>query len=223
MVSKKKVFITGASRGIGQAIKTFYEKEGFEVLSPSRQELNLSDPNKIQDYLDQVKPQADILINNAGINIISPIEEMSHEQWQEIMQVNLNSAFLLVKYFARQMQENSWGRITNISSCFSHVSKKQRSAYTASKAALNAFTKTAAIEYAEHNVLVNSVCPGFIETDMTSQNNSPEQIKEICKSIPMARLAQTEEMLGLIEYLNSEKNTYLTGQAITIDGGYTLI
>ncbi len=217
----KTVFITGASRGIGLALSDFYKDSGYNVIAPTRDDMDLSSIASIKAYLNNNDHEVDILINNAGINNIAAIENMNIEQWQQIVQVNLNAAFLLMQHYAPAMAKRKWGRITNISSCFALVSKTGRSAYTASKAALVGLTKTAAIEFAQYNVLVNAVCPGFIETEMTHQNNNNQQIQEICKSIPIGRLASPEELIGLVEYLNSDKNTYLTGQDLVIDGGFT--
>lgn len=222
MSKTKTVLITGASKGIGLTLSDFYKDSGYQVIAPTRDEMDLSSLASIQSYLSNSDHQVDILINNAGINNIAAIESMSIEQWQQILQVNLNAAFLLTQHYAQAMAKRKWGRITNISSCFALVSKAGRSAYTASKAALIGLTKTSAIEFAEHNVLVNAVCPGFIETEMTHKNNNKQQIQEICKSIPLGRLASPKELIGLVEYLNSEKNTYLTGQAVVIDGAFTI-
>lgn len=208
---------------LGLTLVDFYYKLGYRVIAPTRNELDLSSISSIQNYLESTDHEVDILINNAGINNVADIEFLTFEQWQEILQINLNSIFLLTQYYARGMMKRRWGRVTNISSCFALVSKAGRSAYTASKAALLGLTKTMAIEFAPYNILVNALCPGFIETKMTHKNNSPEQIQEIIKSIPLGRLASPLEFVEIIEYLNSQKNTYLTGQTIVVDGGFTLL
>ncbi len=136
------------------------------------------------------------------------------------MNVNLTAPFLLTQAVAPGMKARGWGRIVNISSCYSLVSRVGRMAYTASKSGLNGLTQSAAVELAPHNILVNAICPGFVETDMTRQNNNPAQIAALLAQVPMGRLAQPEEIATLVAFLVSERNTYLTGQCIPIDGGF---
>ncbi len=118
------------------------------------------------------------------------------------------------------MKERRWGRIVNISSCYSLVSRVGRMAYTASKSGLNGLTQTAAIELAPFNVLVNAIGPGFVETDMTRQNNTPAQIAALVAQVPLGRMAQPEEIAAFVAFLVSDRNTYLTGQIIPIEGGF---
>ena len=118
------------------------------------------------------------------------------------------------------MVQQGWGRIVNLSSCYSLVSRIGRAAYSSTKSGLNALTRTAALEYAEYNILVNAVGPGFVETDLTHQNNTPEQIQAICQQIPVKRLGRPEEVAELVFYLGTDQNSYITGQLIIIDGGF---
>ncbi|MDX2470042.1 MAG: SDR family oxidoreductase [SAR324 cluster bacterium] len=219
-MAQKTVFLTGGARGLGAEIKSFLESAGYKIIAPSRQELDLTNPKGIQDYLVQNNPQADILINNAGENIISPLEDISLGHWQRTQDINLTAPFLLTQHFGEQMKTKKWGRIINISSIFSLISKAQRAPYTASKAALNGLTTTSAIELAPYGVLVNAIAPGFFKTELTSANNSPEQIKVLEQNVPLGRLGEPIEIARLINFLISEQNTYLTGQVLVIDGGY---
>lgn len=220
MTAPRQALITGGSRGLGQAIAALLQAEGHEVHSPTRAELDLASPASVQAYLQGLTWQPDILINNAGLNKINPLETLSLDDWQAVMNINLTAPFLLTQAVAGSMKARGWGRIVNISSVYSRVSRTGRMAYTASKAGLNGLTQSAAVELAPYNILVNAICPGFVETDMTRQNNSPTQIEALLARVPLGRLAQPEEIAALVAFLVSDRNTYLTGQCIPIDGGF---
>lgn len=217
----RRVLITGASRGIGKAVAERFHSAGYDLITPQHRELDVSSIDSIRDYVMRDNKLAiDVLINNAGENKINLIKDMPIEDWQRIIATNLTAPFMLIKYVTGHMMSEGWGRIVNISSCYSLVSRSGRAAYSASKAGLNALTRTAALEYAESNILVNSVCPGFIDTEMTRKNNSPEQISALCQQIPMNRLGTPDEVADFVFYLGSEQNTYITGQTLAIDGGF---
>ena len=222
ITTPRTVLITGASRGIGSAIALELKSQGFYVIAPSRSQLDLADPSSVVSYFQQLKATSvDVLINNAGINIINSISQINFSDLQNIMQVNLTSAFLLSQAIAPQMMKRGWGRILNISTIFSLITKESRAAYSMSKAALNALTRSCALEFGPGGVLVNSLAPGYVETDMTKQNNSKEQIDAIVSNIPLRRMAQPEELAKVAAFLVSDKNSYLTGQTIVVDGGFT--
>ena len=220
MTATRKALITGGNRGIGQAISELLKAEGHEVRTPTRAELDLASPASVQGYIASLDWQPDILINNAGLNKINSLETLSLDDWQAVLNTNLTAPFLLIQAVAGAMKERSWGRIVNLSSCYSLVSRAGRMAYTASKSGLNGLTRTAAIELAPYNVLVNAVGPGFVETDMTRQNNNPAQIEALLAQVPLGRLAQPTEIAAFVAFLVSDRNTYLTGQIIPVDGGF---
>jgi 3-oxoacyl-[acyl-carrier protein] reductase len=139
----------------------------------------------------------------------------------ETLQVNLLAPMQLIKGVANQMMARRFGRIVNISSIWSVVSKKRRLTYSASKAALNGMTRALAIELAPHNILINAVAPGYVNTELTRQNNSEQDINVIKETIPLQRLAEPNEIAETVFFLCSERNTYITGQVITVDGGFT--
>jgi 3-oxoacyl-[acyl-carrier protein] reductase len=219
---KRRVFITGAARGIGAAVAAKYRDSGHEVIAPRREDLDLSSPESIKRYISAHGLECDVLINNAGENKIAPIAETQLEDWERTLNVNLTAAFLLIQATAPAMAQRGWGRIVNVSSIYSHLARGGRSPYSSSKSGLNGLTRTAAVEFARQNVLVNAVCPGFVATEMTSQNNSPEQIAVLANQTPMGRLANPPEVAELIHFLGSDLNTYLTGQSIIIDGGFSI-
>lgn len=218
----RTVLITGGARGIGEAIAATLSERGYQVIAPPRSEMDLSISASIEAYLaDNRELAVDILINNAGINILRPIGEIDSADWQLMLQTNLSSAMRLIQAFAPGMQSRGWGRILNVSTIFSLVTKEFRSAYSMTKAALNALTRSAAVEFGPAGVLVNALAPGYVDTALTRQNNSPEAIAAIAAAIPLRRLAQANELAQSAAFLVSEENTYLTGQTIVVDGGFT--
>lgn len=224
MNDKRKVFLTGGARGIGAAIREELSSRGFEVTAPSRKELDLADVQSIEKYLsDHSDLAVDILINNAGINIPEALAVMSQDHWQQAMQANLNAALRLTQFFAPGMATRGYGRVLNISSIFSLVTKDGRAAYSMTKAALDALTRSVAVEFGPKGVVVNSLAPGYVDTELTSQNNTLEAIEAIVASIPLRRMARTEELAKVAAFLVSENNTYITGQTIVADGGFTCL
>jgi 3-oxoacyl-[acyl-carrier protein] reductase len=174
----------------------------------------------VRAYVESGVADIDVLINNAGDNKIGPLEGLRLEDWEHLLSINLTAPMLLLQAAARGMCARRWGRIVNISSCYSIVSRFGRAPYSASKAGINSLTRSAAIEYAPHTVLVNALCPGFVETDLTRQNNSPEQLAALCRQVPLGRLAAPAEIARYVYFLGSDDNTYITGQTAIIDGGF---
>jgi 3-oxoacyl-[acyl-carrier protein] reductase len=221
---KRSVLITGASRGIGQAILENFEKNGYQIIAPQRSELDLVNEASVTNFIKEIKEKKlkiDVLINNAGINELAEIETINKEQLEKMFQINLYSVISLTQAVLPNMVAQQWGRIVNISSIFGIISKEKRAMYSMTKSALNSFTKTCAIEYGKYNILVNSICPGYIETDLTFKNNSKADIENILKRIPMGRMAKANEIAQYVLFLSSEFNTYLIGQNIIIDGGFS--
>ena len=215
--------VTGASRGIGKAIAARLRKGEIEVLAPTRDELNLSTDESIEAYVARLGEPIDILINDAGINILGASDEFKDDDLLMTIQVNLTAPMKLAKALIPGMKKRRYGRIINIISIWSLVSKPRRITYSTSKAALNGFTRSLAVELAPFNILVNAIAPGYVNTELTRQNNSPTEIQAISDMIPLKRLAEPEEIAELVYFLGSDKNTYVTGQIITIDGGFTCL
>jgi 3-oxoacyl-[acyl-carrier protein] reductase len=207
-----KILVTGGSRGIGKDICDKFIKEGHEVIAPTREELDLSQP------LSFIPDKIDVLINNAGINLIDSV--FDGENYEEIMQVNYFSPLRLFKLCLPHMKKQNYGRIINIGSVWVDYAKSGRSAYSASKNALHSLTKSITSEYGAYNILANTVSPGFFITDMTLQNNTEEAIKELRSKIPVGRLGYTNEVADLVYFLTI-RNSYISGQNIVIDGGYS--
>lgn len=217
----KAILITGGSRGIGFAIAKSLKKAKYQVLAPTRKELDLSDQQSVEEYIKKNKNlKLYALINNAGVNDPQWLEELQDENISQTMQINLVSPILLMRGFVPLLKKNKIAHIINISSMFGIVARGKQVLYTASKFGLNGATKALALELAKYNILVNSVCPGFVDTKLTRRNH-PEKNAQLAKEVPLGRFAKPEEIAHLIEFLISQKNTYITGDTIIIDGGYT--
>lgn len=213
--------VTGASRGMGAAIAQRLITDGYQVLTPTRAEMDLESDASIDNYLASIDKNIDIIVNDAGINRIASLENISAEDIQDTLQVNLIAPFHLIQAITPFMKEREFGRIVNISSIWTMVSKPGRASYTMSKMAINGLTRALAVELAPHNILVNAVAPGFVLTDLTRQNNTKEELKKISTSIPIQRIASPDEIAPVVAFLCSEQNTYITGQVIFVDGGFT--
>lgn len=223
MSSATTALVTGGSRGIGHAIVQRLELAGWNVLAPTRNELDLLSNNSIDKYLAGLNLRVDVIVNNAGINPISDIDNIKDTDVEDTLQTNLVAPLRIIRGLVPTMIANQYGKIVNISSIWSTVSKAGRTVYAASKSGLNGVTRSMAVELAKNNILINSVAPGFVETELTHQNNTENDLQLIKQSIPMQRLAKPDEIAELVYFLVSESNTYITGQTIVIDGGYTCL
>ena len=220
---KKKVLITGGRRGIGKAVVDRFKSDEYEIYAPTRDELDLSNIKSVENYIMKNSDKYfSTIINNAGINIINNIEDTSHEELEETMMVNLITPIKLIKAYIPKMKENNYGRIVNVGSIWGIVSKEGRSIYSATKNGIHGVTNAVAIEGGRYNILINTVCPGFTMTELTKKNNSVKEIERISKQIPLKRMADPEEIAKFIFYLASEENTYITGQKIAVDGGFSI-
>lgn len=214
----KRVFITGGNGDIGSSIVEIFKINGYEVISPNSKELDLRDSKLIKEYFNH-NNNFDIFIHCAGINNPSIIEDLDFNNIKETMQINTFSFYEILKTLI-PYQKISGGYILAISSLYGQISRAGRTAYAMSKHALIGLIKTAAIELGKYNIKVNALSPGFVDTNLTRKNNNDEKIKIINESIPLSGIAKPTDIANVSYFLCSEKNTYITGQDITVDGGF---
>lgn len=212
--------VTGASRGIGRSVADTFEANGVRVLRPGREELDLEQPGSVSAYLASIDETIDVLVLNAGVNNPQPLPELSPDNWSNTQQVNVGSNLLLLQGLLPRMASAGYGRVVAVSSVYAHRARTGRVAYSASKAAVEELVRSVALEYGPFGVLANCVAPGFVLTDLTYQNNDAKQLEALAARVPVGRLAHPEEIATFIAWLASAENSYITGQSITIDGGF---
>ena len=243
-LKNKTVLITGATRGIGAAIAhVFVQANADVVLTGTKKDeiarlneengnsrikwvyADFSTRDSIDAFINELQSLQgiDICINNAGINIIKPFDEYTHNDYNRLININLTAPFMLSQFLVKGMASRGFGRIINIASIWSQISKPDRTLYSTSKTGLVGTARTLAVEYAASNILVNSVSPGFTLTELTRQSLSEEEMTDLGKQIPMQRFAETSEIAKVVLFLASDLNTYITGQNIIVDGGFTLV
>lgn len=237
----KTALVTGASRGIGKAIATALAKEGYSLhliceknidmltslahtlsqnygVIVNAYQADVSDYNSLREIFDKI-PKLDVLVNNAGISYVGLLTDMSVEEWHRTVSVNLDSVFYTSKLAIPLMLKEHSGRIVNISSVWGNVGASMEVAYSATKGGINSFTKALAKELAPSNISVNAIACGFVETEMNS-HLSTEDLELVRAEIPADRFASPEEISDALTAI-LKAPTYLTGQVITIDGGWT--
>ena len=233
---KYRAVVTGATRGIGYAIAERLLKDGLEVIvtgtkkngkhpaGSSYYQVDFLDEDSTNKFINFLKKQQiNILVNNAGINKISEFSSIDIEDFDRILRINLRAPFQICQAVIPYMEKIKWGRIVNLTSVFGNISKEYRAAYSSSKFGLDGMTVALAAEVSEKGILANSVGPGVIDTDMTRDVLGDSGIAKLKGQIPMKRLGQVSEIASLVSWLVSNENTYMTGQNLMIDGGFTRV
>jgi NAD(P)-dependent dehydrogenase (short-subunit alcohol dehydrogenase family) len=246
-LDNKTAIVTGARKGIGRAIALALAKEGANVVvSDISQEdcqkvvteieglgrkglalkCNVTSRAEVEDMVRRTVAEfgkVDILVNNAGIISFKPFLELTDEDWDNTLNVNLKGQFLCARTVAKEMAKNKWGRIINIASISSGgcgIAFPLIAHYTASKGGVVALTEALAVELTPQGINVNAICPGAIDTDMVKAVKEGGQLEQILLRIPKGRLGQPEDIANLAVFLASDESDYITGAAIVIDGGW---
>ncbi len=258
MTNRKTAVITGSSSGIGHGIAQALAAASYNIVlngietaeqvEPARKALedshginaiysnaNLMKADGARELIAAAESafgQVDVLVNNAGIQFVSPVEEFPDEKWEAIISLNLSAAFYATKAVAAGMKERQWGRIINIASAHGLVASPYKSAYVAAKHGIVGFTKTIALEVAEHGVTVNAICPGYVWTPLVekqipdtakARGMTEEQVIQevLLKAQPTKKFATVEELAALAVFLCSDGAASITGTALPVDGGWT--
>ena len=232
----RSVLITGGSCGIGYAVaNAFLEQEAEVHVTGTKKDgkgphgsifhsCDFSKSANFENLCDKVQHlKIDVLINNAGINKTGAFAELSPEDFLRIQQVNLYSPFRLIQAVLPGMISKNWGRVVNITSIFGIVGKEFRAPYSASKFGLDGMTVSLAAEVAESGVLVNSIAPGFIDTELTRKVLGEKGMREMAAKVPIRRMGSPEEVARLVLWLASNENTFVSAQNIAVDGGFSRV
>ncbi len=249
LLEGKNAIVTGAARGIGEAIAIKFAEHGanvaFSYVSDSSAEKAAALQTKLQalgvkakayksnagDFAqcevlvnDVLKEfgSVDICVNNAGISKDNLLLRMTPEQWNDVIQVNLNSVFYMTKQVIRPMMKAKNGVIINMSSIIGEIGNAGQSSYAASKAGIIGFTKSVAKELGSRNIRCNAIAPGFVETDMTSYLKEGEAADKYKAGIPLGRFASSEDIANAALFLSCEMGNYITGQTISVCGGLNI-
>ena len=240
MKNIKTVLITGATGGLGRSIADeFYEKEFHLILTGTNDakldalrskfvtntkviKCNLAKASEINNLSNKIKPSSiDILINNAGITKDNLFLRMKDQDWDEVLNINLKANYNLCKMVIKEMVKKRWGRIINISSAVAKMGNPGQTNYAASKAAIEGFTRSLALEIASRGITVNAIAPGFIKTEILDSIDS-SKLEEMAKNIPIGRIGSPKDISKLVSFLASDESSYITGQVLHVNGGLTL-
>jgi|TARA_B100000287_G_scaffold434370_1_gene498628 3-oxoacyl-[acyl-carrier protein] reductase len=239
---RKNVLITGAGGGIGVSIcETLIKKYNLILVGRNIEKLeglmkgekfvlkriacdlkSIDEIKKLYEKITKDNLPIDILVNNAGITDDSLFIRMNFEKWDNVIQTNLNSNFMLTNLFSKIMIKKRWGRIINITSIVGHTGNMGQANYSASKAGIIGMTKSIAAELAKWNITVNSISPGFIKTNMTDNLND-EQRKSIINKIPLGRIGSPYDVANCVKFLASEDSSYITGETVHVNGGMAML
>jgi 3-oxoacyl-[acyl-carrier protein] reductase len=243
MLEGQTCLVTGSSRGIGRAIALDMAEHGAQVVVNYRSsaakadevvreierdggeaiavQADVSKMAEVEEMCEEVREAfgaVDVLVNNAGITIDKKFDEMSRDDWDRVMDVNLGGVFNCTKVFWKDVRDAEEGRLINISSVVGQQGNYGQANYATTKSGLFGFTRTLALELAHENSTANCVAPGFVATDMLE--DVPERVQEkIIRRIPLDRFAEPQDICGIVRFLASQESSYMTGQILAVNGG----
>jgi NAD(P)-dependent dehydrogenase (short-subunit alcohol dehydrogenase family) len=243
----RRALVTGGSRGLGRVMAQALAEAGADVAITSRSAAGVaaeadaiaaatgrlvrgyvSDVQhgdavaRLADEVEATLGPIDILINNAGINVRGPVDQLSEADWDAVIDTNLKGPFLCARAFGPRMAARGWGRVINMGSILSVIGLPGRAPYASSKAGIVNLTRVLALEWAERGVTVNAICPGPFGTDMNRPLlNDPEKFKAFVAKIPMGRWGELHEIAGVAVFLASDASSFVTGSSVFVDGGWT--
>lgn len=221
-MENRVLFITGSRGDIGQAIRAIFEANNFKIIAPGSNEMDCSDISSISRYFSEKSiTRIDALVHCAGINEPKEFNNITNSTFDRSLYINTTSFLYIIQALSDSFVDNKT-KIVAVSSIYGSIARPRRLEYVTSKHALIGMVKSLALELAPKQILINTVSPGFIETSLTHKNNPPATIEAIKGNIPLNRLGDPSTIAEFIYFLCSEKNTYMTGQDIIIDGGYLI-
>lgn len=220
----RNVFLLGGGGDIGKAIARKFNENGYNVIAPTRQELNLEDITSIDGYFKGERHDIDIdvIVHSAGWNLPKPIDRVTIEDIRKANSINVLGFYRVTQHLLPRLKKKKNGHIVAISSLYGVFSRRERLPYVMSKHALNGLIKTLALELGPYNIKVNIVSPGFVDTKMTRKNNDLKTIRSFEEKIPLGRLARPEDIANITYFLCSPENNYINGANIIVDGGYSI-
>ena len=238
----KNVLITGATGGIGQSLVKVFHANGYNICATGTNieklsflekkyearfkgiQCDLSEDIQIKKLVEESNKfygSTNILINNAGITKDNLFLRMKDNEWNEVININLNSNYKLTKIIIKDMIKSKWGRIVNISSDAAKIGNTGQSNYVASKSAIEGLTRTIANEVASRAITVNCVAPGFIKTEILDSVDK-KKLSAMEERIPLGRIGDVDEIASVVYFLSSEESSYITGQVLHVNGGLTM-
>src|SRR4030042_3343635 len=244
-VKDKLILITGSSQGIGFSLAKGFLEAGAKVIINGRNkekvtdavnqlkksggkvfgiDFNVTNKEEVEKRINEIENnigEIDVLINNAGIQRRAPLEDMPFDSWNEVINTNLTSAFILSQFVAKYMITRNKGRIINITSLNSEMARPTIANYCAAKGGLKMLTKSMATEWGKYNILTNAIGPGYFLTELTKPLSENKEFDEwVKKEVPLARWGKTEELIGSAIFLASDASSYVNGHTIYVDGGW---
>lgn len=217
-----KALVLGGRGAIGQAIAERLAEVGHEVVPVGRQDFDLTEVSQIDGFFQRSKADFDFLIHSGGYNIPKTFDTLTDAEIRRSLDANLFGFLDVARYCMPHWKARQNGRIVVLSSLYGFLGRRGRLPYVMSKHALNGAVKTLAIELAPYGVLVNSVSPGYIATALTYRNNSSQDIEKLVADIPQGRMGEPSEIAKVVEFLCSDLNTYINGQDLVVDGGFSI-